>query len=387
MPRIEFSNEFLRYLENTNIVLLHIDEKVVPRTSQEVEILQRIHLGINLMNMIIVNKKFRFDDDPKKFKVEWRKYQHQQTLLLKLSENISIESITLSFPNSNIHPYIELFLMLKELRFENWRPFNKKYAIENKALERIRIISKQKQFRLKVDAFRKGPDENSRKLRNFVTQCLRVEETLNFVRLDLYSEIGRSIPSNQPRTNPLTIKGYFNRLISHLRTKLLKESMLGYAWKLSYSAFTQYRYQIFIFCLPVDLETDKSIGDLIGSYWEKLTGGMGVFKRHIGVSFTKAAYDAGCLNWRIPEARNRLRELSKEVFVNDYYIQSDLGRSSKSFGISEVIDPRESAAERRKRKTIQKERQEKQKRYLSELKLPFELRKPPPPKKTKNTKA
>jgi hypothetical protein len=75
--------------------------------------------------------------------------------------------------------------------------------------------------------------------------------------------------------------------------------------------------------------------------------------------------------------------LSKEVFVNDFYIKQNTGRAFKSFGMSGVIDPRLTPTERKKLKAVREERKNKQKKYFSDLSLPFSLEKPVTARKAK----
>jgi hypothetical protein len=79
--------------------------------------------------------------------------------------------------------------------------------------------------------------------------------------------------------------------------------------------------------------------------------------------------------------------LSKEVFVNDFYIKQNTGRAFKSFGMSGVIDPRLTPAERKKLKAVREERKKKQKKYFSNLSLPFSLERPVTARKTKVAKS
>lgn len=383
MSRIEFSVEFRRFLMSTNKVLQVEGDNLIPTTTQELNALLEIHHAINLMNTILVNRNFRFSNDPKKIGSNWPKHRALQTALFHALNVMSRESMDIYFPNSKPHPYINLLFRLKELiSLERKSAIDKDSQRENRALQKLRLESKQKRFRIEVDAFRKGPDENTEKLRRFFTQCLKVEEKLNFVRLDLYSEQGRSSPSLSSNTDSRTVKKNFKLLIDYAR-KLLKKTMVGYAWKLNHSASTSYHYQLLIFCLPVDRKTDNAIANHIGEMWSQLTEGVGIYFWHEGMSLTKFAYEGGSLNWKMEDARARLRQLSKEVFVNDYYIKADAGRSFKSFSISGVIDPRLTLAERKKIKALQEEREKKRKKRFSEMQLPFSLKKPATSKRSK----
>lgn len=383
MSRIEFSSEFRRFLERTNKVLLIDGSKLIPARTQELNALLDIHHAINLMNTILVNRNFRFSNDPRKIGSNWPKHNAFQTELFHTLNVISRESTEIYFPNSKLHPYINLFFRFKELiSLEKINTFGKDLQRENRALGKIRTESRQKRFRIGIDAFRKGPDENTAKLRRFFSQCLKIEEKLNFVRVDLYSEQGRSSPSLSSNTDSRTVKKNFKLLIDYAR-KLLKKTMVGYAWKLNHSASTSYHYQLLIFCLPVDRKTDNAIANHIGEMWSQLTDGVGIYYWHEGLSLTSSVYEGGSLNWKMEDARARLRQLSKEVFVNDYYIKADAGRSFKSFSISGVIDPRLTLAERKKIKALQEEREKKRKKRFSEAKLPFSLKKPATSKRTK----
>lgn len=394
MPRFEFTEESRRrILENNKAIVFNNGRTQIFITKQG-ELLEQIFFAIHLIHYLLKNRNSKFNSNSCGLGGHLAKQKAFQKLFFSTLNNISNDDINTYFPNYKHHPYLTLFLSFKELQkaTPGRLPFVSdsinKYDKENKALEKLREGSKQDRFRTALDTFRRGPDENAKKLRDFFTQCSQIEDTLNFVRLDLYSQPGQMHPPFQEKTDLKVVKGNFKNLLDHIKIKLLKDTFVGHAWKLSASASTHFHYQLLIFCLPVNREVDSSIAEVIGKKWVQITGGVGVYFRHEGISLTRKPYEAGCFKWKENiDARARLRVLSNEVFINDYYLKPNLGRSFKSFGVSEVMDPRESAKDRKKRKEGIKLRIEhkNKKVHLSDMKLPLRLRKPSSVKRPKTT--
>lgn len=395
MPRVEFTEEFRRRILEKNRAISIIDGNTQMATTKQADLLQQLFFAIQHIYYLLRNRNFKFSNNPRGLVGNLEKQRAFQKLFFSTLNSINYEDLATFFPECKYHPYFNLFAKFKDIieintgRGITFFSVANKYARENKALESIRDISKQDKFRITLDTFRRGPDQNATKLRHFFSECSKIEETLNFVRLDLYSQSGQLYPPFQGQTDLREVKGNFKKLLDYIKIKLLKDTFVGHAWKLSSSASTHYHYQLLIFCLPVNRKVDLSIGDTIGKHWVEITNGVGVFYRHEGISFTSKPYEAGSINWRENvDARARLRMLSKEVFVNDYYVKPNLGRSFKSFGLSEVMDPRESAKDRKKRKQKIKLRNKlkNNQEYLGDMTLPFRLRKPATAKKSRINK-
>jgi len=390
MPRVEFTEEFRRRILEKNRAIYFIDGSTQIAITKQADLLQQLFFAIQHIYYLLRNRNFKFSSHPRGLVGNLEKQRTSQQFILSTLNSINYEDLATFFPGYKYHPYFSLFAKFKDkveintARGITFSSVANKYAKENKALESIREISKEEKFRVSLDTFRRGPDQNAKKLRHFFSECSQIEDTLNFVRLDLYSQPGQLYPPFQGQTDLSEVKGNFKKLLDYIKIKLLKDTFVGHAWKLSSSASTHYHYQLLVFCLSVNREVDLSIGDTIGKHWVEITGGVGVFYRHEGISFTSKPYEAGSINWRENvDARARLRMLSKEVFVNDYYVKPNLGRSFKSFGLSEVMDPRESAKDRKIRKKKIKLRNELKgnEEYLGDMTLPFRLRKPATAKK------
>lgn len=286
------------------------------------------------------------------------------------------------YPHHELNPHCNLFFELRDEinsikdSFKSANATQEEYFIRvNELIDFFRKKSRSLGFRKTIDSFRKRPKENSDAISSFVKNCFKINHRLLLIRLDLYSHIRIGAANECGEVDIKTVKKQLKSFLDRLSLRIFKNRLVGYCWKLSHSLSKGFYYHLMIFVLPQGNSTDTEIDPEIGRLWiEGITEAQGGYWAYRSQTWTSKVYDAGLLDWKSSDTRDRLKKLSQEITASDYFVRLNYKISHRTLGISKPTDPRKS----KKRKIKKTTSQGTQKRYfvdalsdLNTFKLPM----------------
>lgn len=381
MYQVEFTDEYLRAFRKTGIAPLFINDSLKIAITKLFDINSNIFYKIKLIDAVLKFDSFRVLDSKEshpKLQLKAKKLKIELVASLKLHAN-SEELI--AYPHHTFHPYLDLYLILaeqsKKIFYENLNSPEhiRNFLYINKPIEIIKKAAKGPASRASIDAFRKIPHDNFNKMKSFVSDCFRVDKSLNLVRIDLFDKVHDSHKTHGLHLPIEEVKEKLNDLLKFITNKLAKNLYIGYAWKVTHSTFFNTKIQLWVFFLPDGATFDVALGKSIGDRWKEILGDQSGYINHTNTGIDINKFEAGRIFFKKEDSRIRVKQLCKELFIEDHYVRLNFKEVGKCFSTSIPIDPRISAADRKEMKRIAT-LGEKGKVRLHESQLPFQLKSP-----------
>ena len=225
---------------------------------------------------------------------------------LRLLSHACKESIERHFPAHEFTPYYELFwdqarkcelLGLPLAHLSADLPEHQIQEVADRLTDwvaAIRTKAHSRQFRAKVDNFRRGTFKSAQALRSYQRKILRRYPYLEIVRLDLTYQKSTSLSSiisAPPKDFEVyfgQIKAHRQALVKYLQKSSISKYVLGYAWKHSYALQRGANLHLLLLMKRSD---KHAFGSIIGKRWtQNITKGQGVY-------FDCASLGAGYRAW------------------------------------------------------------------------------------------
>jgi len=225
---------------------------------------------------------------------------------LRLLSHACKESIERHFPAHEFTPYYELFwdqarkcelLGLPLAHLSADLPEHQIQEVADRLTDwvaAIRTKAHSRQFRAKVDNFRRGTFKSAQALRSYQRKILRRYPYLEIVRLDLTYQKSTSLSSiisAPPKDFEVyfgQIKAHRQALVKYLQKSSISKYVLGYTWKHSYALQRGANLHLLLLMKRSD---QHAFGSIIGKRWnQNITQGKGIY-------FDCASLGAGYRAW------------------------------------------------------------------------------------------
>lgn len=261
-------------------------------------------------------------------------YSKAGTDFLNIIKNQELERIDEIFPESRLHPYIQVVtgeLKSREIGWyvrsaalyemtEKGKVFVDKL---NDLVNGIRNRVNTPEFKATIKNYNKLLTENRKSTGVLVHKLFGEYSKVLVVRVDLSYKKDRSRPLDQQNISHSDVRDHMATLRKWLRGKNFKNSFITYIWKLEYGPIKGYHYHGFFFFNGEKVKNDKGLAKLIGEHWSnEVTKGSGGY---YNCNAAKAGYPVCGIGMierndkaKIDALKNKALEYVMKV---DYYVR------------------------------------------------------------------
>jgi Inovirus Gp2 len=266
--------------------------------------------------------------------------------------NIDMEDIEACFVNNTFNSYFEVFKKHTIFLKNNTLSWDQKLHGEdlikwvealNACIESIRQTVRTKEFSAAIKTRQRGANKNHKSLLDYIDSLFVCHSRMLVLRID-FGYKTRSLPGKDVQTSVdfPEIKEQHNLLIKHLKTKMFKDSFLGFASKFEYGWAKGYHFHSLIFLHGSQVREDIGLAKMIGDYWnDTLTKGKGLYYNcnarkekylHLGV---------GMMNYSDDGLISNLKEyVAPYLNKTDYFIKLITPDKSRAFIKGNMIKPK-----------------------------------------------
>lgn len=264
----------------------------------------------------------------------------------KMSEclRLNIQAIREEFPLHRFNPFVELFLRVADKRnlFDYTNDFNYQQRYEtarladvlNAVVQDIRVEGNSASFKKKVSDFKRSPNKNYRELRRYIDAMFERYSRLLIIRIDLsYLKPVQWPAVTHNVVTAAEVKQHWRKMQRALKEKLLKDSLVGFAYKIEYGLKKGFHIHALLMLDGSKVREDVTIAQLVGQHWrDKVTEGQGLY---FNCNAFKGSYKdcgIGMISHDQAEARYGLEKAAMYLTKVDYYIAMAAPELGKVFG-------------------------------------------------------
>ncbi len=262
-----------------------------------------------------------------------------------------IPEIQMHYPFHSFSPYVEAFIscvndkIMECIRY-NGVPSNPEgmiiyVALMNEFVSNVRSKINTKAFQSEISNHQRPLNKNFKELKKYIKAIFEQHSRVLVLRIDFgYLNRFCSSPWQGDTVTYDEVKEHREILFRHLNRKILKDSMLGFAWKLEYGLDKTYHYHMMFFLDGSKVREDITIARIIGELWvDVATKGKGLYYncngnkgayRHCGIGMIKADDLSG---------REALEHAAFYLTKVDYYIRMVAPNNGRTFDKGNMPKP------------------------------------------------
>lgn len=251
------------------------------------------------------------------------------------------------------HPLIEAFRVEAERRglpdafTEHRSPpvveRNRRIYLLNDFVACIREKAKSIEVRKQIHSHLRSSQKNEKGLSRYIDEVFLYHSRVMVLRIDLgYKKNYAEKFNATPYALLDEANSHRDKFLKHARETLLKDSWIGYAWKLEYGPDKRFHYHLLIFLNGARVRQDVSIARLIGEHWEnEITKGNGVYFNCNAKKKKYTHLGIGVIDRTDQRAITELKTwVVSYLCKRDKYISLVLQGGRRTFGKAEKIKPR-----------------------------------------------
>ncbi len=236
---------------------------------------------------------------------------------------------------------------------------NEQKNFANNFVVKIREKLQDKDYKKKVQDLKQSNKKNFISGLNFINSLFDKHSRLMVIRIDLAYKSKDEDKDNQNgfidcnAINLKRVRDDRKKFFNNIRMCSISESMLGYIWKLEYGQDKGLHYHMIFFFDGSKVCKDAHYADEIGKYWNKITGDLGCY---YNCNRSKSQYKKlgiGTINYYDTNLRDNLTwKVLAYLVKKDQMIKPDISskvKSYRSFGRSEIPEPKSRAGKPRKK--------------------------------------
>lgn len=267
---------------------------------------------------------------------------HGQDVLVEIS-TINRTEIYTEFPYHAMNPYVDAYTracqehewtirLLQEPRDALRLPgtLTEKFV---KLVSAIKENATGNEFKATLDNFRRTANKNEKALHRYIEAMQRNNARLLVLRIDL----GYVSPVLNTKARPITYEDAKRDRVDffkYLKFGPLRDSFIGFAWKLEYGLSKSYHYHVMLFLNGAEVRQDISLCRMIGEHWRNVvTMGAGLY---FNCNAQKEKYGSYCgigmIHYADAAAHQNLLRAASYLIKTDYHIKMVMPDKGRTFG-------------------------------------------------------
>jgi hypothetical protein len=274
--------------------------------------------------------------------------------LLSIMKNGMIDRVDSIIPVSRFNPLVRL--ALDAIHAKNASYFARNLKVHEKT-EKLEIVVKvlnevvddirkgagSDDFKRVLKNYKRGAEENRKKLSQLVDEMFCIYSKVLVVRVDLsYKRASPAYLCSDDVTH-MEARSDLKTLLKDMKTKLFKSNYITYVWKLEYGPLKGYHYHAFFFFDGSKVRADVELARKIGEHWSTIvTKGRGWY---FNCNACKNHYPSPAIGMiehsnliKIANLKNKALEYLMKV---DHFVRQIADEKIRTFGkgaISKKID-------------------------------------------------
>jgi Inovirus Gp2 len=266
---------------------------------------------------------------------------------------IDMEEIEACFPNNTFNSYFEVFRKhTNDYYLKSTLSWHQSLHGEdlvkwvealNACIESIRQTVRTKEFSAAIKTRQRGANKNHKALLDYIDSLFAAHTRMLVLRIDFgYKTQALYGKEFQTSVDFPKIKEQHTQLIKHLKTKMFKDSFLGFASKFEYGLAKGYHFHSLIFLNGAINRIDVVIGKIIGECWNTtLTEGNGLYYNCNGHKERYKLLGIGTINNYDVDLMSNLKEyVAPYLNKTDYFIKLITPDKSRAFIKGNMIKPK-----------------------------------------------
>lgn len=279
-------------------------------------------------------------------------YLHATPLGVEILQALQFDVVNLKiyFPMHCFNPSLELFFRHAEVRNllgTSWERRTQDVADLMMQIEKlnafgqaIRNDSRSSEFKNVLNNYHRASNKNYKEMVAYVKALFLQHSRLKILRIDLGYQVPKRWPAVHERgVTPAVAKGHREKLQRFLRTKLAKEGVLGFAWKLEYGLEKSFQYHLIVFLDGTKMHHDDNIAKMIGEQWEVNSDGRGLYYNCNSYKSGYKQSGIGIVNSCDLGGMHGLQGAIRYMTKTDYYIKLVLPEKGRTFGKGNMPNP------------------------------------------------
>ena len=208
----------------------------------------------------------------------------------------------------------------------------------NEIIVRLMEAAKGADYRKRLDSRKKSAVRNYQSVSQHLSSLFKVHQQLHVVRIDLLTT---RFPSSQ-LTNVEEAHRLLKLFLKDNHRKPLFRNVVGYIWKLEYSAVKGAYFHFVLFLEKSDLLLTDFIADKFGKFWvESVTGNQGAYLICKEGFVLYRSSGTGVIQLGTDDKLNQLSKNLKYLMMKDFYLLpsifvKDGTRQKRTYGHSKV---------------------------------------------------
>lgn len=271
---------------------------------------------------------------------------------------VEVTGLNSFFEGSRLSPLLDIFdrakcQFLKDIDdclFFDWPciPFSKRIEVVVRMVTLLRAELNDSSLQSQVQNLNRAVSKNALSLDRFIDSLFICHSRILVIRLDVgcrleyLQEKGWKICSKKVRSD-------FSTFLRLLRRGRLKESVLGYVWKLEFGPTKNYHYHVMVFLDGAKHQEDIVLCQEIGEIWsEKVAKEYGCY---FNCNKKKKLYKKngiGMVSWNDSSKMACLKFAAKYLVKKDLLIRPNLTHKERVFGKSNAPSGRSKLGRPRK---------------------------------------
>ena len=296
-----------------------------------------------------------------------KKEMSPQTDSIREKKFPQTDAIKDHYPIHRLNPYVQLLLTslrnyiltqrhhlnedwfnVKQITYRNQTTLHTTVHELNNVIEQIRLRANSKEFKTMVFNTLRMVKQNEKSLMSYINQLFEHHSKLLVLRIDFgYHKNNQSnrLPIEDIEQHYLQACTDFKHLLDNRRSNKLFEHLLGYVWKLEFSAKKGFHFHTLFFFNGANVRQDITLAQRIGDYWKKtITNNNGLY---FNCNAQKDEYKfcgIGMIEYSNTELRTNLEQYVCQYLIKpDYHAKLNAPFIRRTFGkgeITKVKDPR-----------------------------------------------
>lgn len=249
-----------------------------------------------------------------------------------------------NYPSHRFNPYVDVFMKVfdtSRLRhISESVPKSSGLGITPQAaVDELSLAVKGLQDEVNGERFKKEIsnhlrriNKNAKGLIGYIDALFKQRSRLLVLRLDLTYHQGVAIADRDSIIDYGLAKAHRIQWMREINRKFLKDSLLGYAWKMEYGLDKGYHYHFILFLDGSKNRKDISIGMALGEHWANfITKGWGLYYNCNAEKNNYSECGVGMINSDEAEKRDYLIKAALYLTKVDYYMHMLAPGGDKTF--------------------------------------------------------